>query len=73
MSPLIKLAIGAVVTAAGLLITFGAERQLIAMRECLDCEEDGPEAGAKSDGGPFLDTEDVEDYVNKDADGGSDD
>ncbi len=40
MKPVIKLGIGALLTGIGLVITFAAERQLIAERDCVDCEEE---------------------------------
>ena len=39
MKPVIKLGIGALLTGIGLVITFAAERQLIAERDCVDCED----------------------------------
>jgi cell division protein FtsL len=43
MTAMVKLGIGAVLTAAGLIVTFAAERQLIAERECVDCQDETTE------------------------------
>ena len=44
MTALVKLGIGAAVTGIGLFITFSAERQLIAERECVDCDDEVTES-----------------------------
>lgn len=56
MKAMVKLGIGAALTAAGLIVTFAAERQLLAERECVDCEEDTiePVADLETDIASFV-------------------
>ena len=39
ISPIVKLALGAILCAAGLIVVFGAERQLLNEADCEDCDE----------------------------------
>jgi len=56
MKPIIKLAIGAILTGVGLVVSFAAQKEMLAERECTDCDDEVETPVAPLD-------EDIESFV----------
>lgn len=55
MKPLVKLAIGSILAGVGLVITFSAQREMLAERECTDCDDaEEPVAPLEEDVPSFI-------------------